>query len=189
MRRSNKAIRAEDQQERLIQSGWVVGFVDGEGCFTIGFIKQPDRPGRKGYRLGFQPYYELAVTQGASSKSALVALKKFFGVGELYLNKRYDNHKEHLYRYTVRRRVDLLNVIIPFFEKYQLRTQKRKSFKVFSRGLRMIEQGLHLRRSGLIKIMQMTERMNQKKRKDHLIKILRNQTPKLAVSRLKPWAR
>jgi hypothetical protein len=186
---SNKATRAENQQERLIKTGWVVGFVDGEGCFTIGFIKQPDRPDRKGYRLGFQPYYELAVTQGVNSKSALLGLKKFFGVGELYINKRYDNHKEHLYRYTVRRRADLLNVIIPFFEKYQLQTQKRKSFEIFSRVLHMIERKLHLQRSGLIKIMRMTEGMNQKKRKGHLIKILRNQTPKLAVSRLKPWVR
>jgi len=31
---------AENQQERLIQLGWVIGFVDGEGCFSIGFIRQ-----------------------------------------------------------------------------------------------------------------------------------------------------
>ena len=124
---SNNTSRAENQQERLIKIGWIVGFVDGEGCFTIGFIKQPDRPGRKGYKLGIQPYYEFAVTQGISSKSSLLVLKKYFGVGELYLNKRYDNHKEHLYRYTVRKKEHLLAVIIPFFQKYELQTQKRKS--------------------------------------------------------------
>ena len=31
MNYSNKASRAENQQERLIKIGWVVGFVDGEG--------------------------------------------------------------------------------------------------------------------------------------------------------------
>jgi hypothetical protein len=44
---------ADNQQERLIQLGWVIGFVDGEGCFSIGFIRQPDRKSRKGYRTGY----------------------------------------------------------------------------------------------------------------------------------------
>src|SRR3989344_4951322 len=189
MKQSKNAIRAENQQERLIKIGWVVGFVDGEGCFSIGFIKQPDRPDRKGYKLGIQPYYEFAVTQGISSKNSLLALKKFFGVGELYINKRYDNHKEHLYRYTVRKREHLLNVIIPFFEKHQLQTQKRKSFKIFSKCLRMIDQGMHLQRDKMIKIIKLTENMNHKRRKNNLIRILRNQTPKLAISKMKPWAR
>src|SRR2546427_13054721 len=26
-----------NQQERLVTIGWVIGFVDGEGCFSIGF--------------------------------------------------------------------------------------------------------------------------------------------------------
>jgi LAGLIDADG endonuclease len=44
---------AENQQERLIElRGWVIGFVDGEGCFSIGFVRQQDRPGRIGYRTG-----------------------------------------------------------------------------------------------------------------------------------------
>ena len=186
---SNKVSRAENQQERLIKIGWIVGFVDGEGCFTVGFIKQPDRPDRKGYRLGLQPYYEFAVTQAISSKEALIKLKEFFGVGELYINKRYDNHKEHLYRYTVRKRDYLLNIIIPFFEKHPLQTQKRKSFEIFSKCMRMIEKGRHLEKAGLIRILKLTENMNHKKRKNHLIRILRNQTPKLAISKMKPWAR
>jgi hypothetical protein len=58
---------AENQQERLIEfRGWVIGFVDGEGCFSIGFVRQPDRPGRRGYRIGFQVCLEFAVTEGAS---------------------------------------------------------------------------------------------------------------------------
>jgi len=189
MHQSNNVSRADNQQERLIKIGWIVGFVDGEGCFTVGFIKQPDRPGRKGYKLGIQPYYEFAVTQGMSSKDSLLALKEYFGVGELYLNKRYDNHKEHLYRYTVRKREHLLNIIIPFFQKYQLQTQKRKSFEIFVKCMNMVAKGLHLKRSGLIKIMRLTENMNHKKRKLKLISILRNQTPKLAISKMKPWAR
>ena len=46
---------AENQQERLIEfRGWVIGFVDGEGCFSIGLVRQPRRPGRAGYATGYQ---------------------------------------------------------------------------------------------------------------------------------------
>ena len=51
---------ADNQQERLIKLGWVIGFVDGEGCFSIGFIRQPDRRRRKGYKTGYQVAHEFA---------------------------------------------------------------------------------------------------------------------------------
>ena len=177
---SNNATRAGNQQERLIKIGWIVGFVDGEGCFSLGFVKQSNRQEksriRKGYKTGYQVFYEFAVTQGESSLESLQTLKDFFGVGALYENKRYDNHKEHLQRYTVRRRDDLLKVVIPFFEKYRLQTSKRKNFDLFAKGMREIEKGNHLTTKGIIKIARMCEMMNHRKDKSKLIKILRNQT-------------
>src|SRR5580692_9655684 len=119
---------ADNQQERLIKIGWITGYVDGEGCFSINFIKQSDRDKRKGYKTGFQVAHEFAVTQGARSVDSLHMLKEFFGVGAIYINKRYDNHKEHMYRYCVRKRCDLIQTIVPFFMKYQLRTAKQRDF-------------------------------------------------------------
>src|SRR3990170_2434013 len=51
---SDNVTGADNQQERLFRIGWVVGFVDGEGCFSIGFVRQPNRINRKGYKTGFQ---------------------------------------------------------------------------------------------------------------------------------------
>ena len=48
-----------NQQERLVNPNWVIGFVDGEGCFSIGLIRQPDRVNRKGYRTGFHGLIEI----------------------------------------------------------------------------------------------------------------------------------
>src|SRR5213593_1673835 len=74
---------AENQQERLIEfRGWVIGFVDGEGCFSIGLVRQPSRPGRKGYKTGYQVSHDFVVVQGASSASCLHELREFFGVGK-----------------------------------------------------------------------------------------------------------
>src|SRR5258705_2832584 len=92
---SDKVSGAENQQERLIESrGWVVGFVDGEGCFSIGFVRQPRRRDRNGYATGFQVTHEFVVTQGEQSLSALHELRDFFGVGQVIVNRRYDNHRE-----------------------------------------------------------------------------------------------
>ncbi len=185
MSTSNNATSAENQQERLIKIGWIIGFVDGEGCFSLGVVKQSDKKEetriRRGYKLGIQISHEFAVTQGEKSLKSLLSIKDFFGVGSVYINKRYDNHKEHLYRYVVKRRSELLDVIIPFFEKNHLQTQKINDFKIFAQGVRSMNKGLHLKKRGLISILQKIEKMNHKKSKQHLIKILRNQTPKSSI--------
>ena len=165
---------ADNQQERLIEIGWIIGFVDGEGCFSINFIRQPDRVSRKGYRTGFQVAHEFAVTQGAKSIECLHRLKQFFGVGQVLINRRYDNHKEHLYRYVVRRREDLVETIIPFFAQYSLRTAKKFDFLKFVECLRAIETNDHLTTGGLIKLVEIAETMNHCKSRTEIIRILRD---------------
>jgi LAGLIDADG endonuclease. len=181
MARSENASRADNQQESLAKSefvGWVVGFVDGEGCFSINFLRQPDRKEktrtRRGYTTGYQIFHEFAVTQGMSSKKALESIRDFFGVGGLYLNTRYDNHNEHLYRYVVRKRADLLQTIIPFFERHELRTKKRSDFKKFVRCMHTIEKGKHLKVKGLISVAHIASTMNRKKNGKILARILRD---------------
>ena len=168
---------AENQQERLIKSGWIVGFVEGEGCFSIGFIKQPDRGGRKGYKTGLQVWHEFAVTQGESSLKALEEIKSYFDVGHIYINNRYDNHRGNLYRYVVRRRKDLLEVIIPFFSNQTMRTIKKKQFDRFVYILKMVEKSKHLSKDGLEEILRIAEKMNMRKNRGNLIRILREHTP------------
>jgi hypothetical protein len=129
---------ADNQQERLIRTGWIVGFVDGERCFSIGFIRQHDRNDRKGYRTGYQVAHEFAVTQGESSLSCLGDLRDFFKVGMVVINRRYDNHKEHLYRYVVGKRKDLLKTIIPFFRQYPMKSNKQADFEKFSKCVEMV---------------------------------------------------
>jgi len=167
---------ADNQQERLIKLGWVIGFVDGEGCFCIGFVKQSDRFKRKGYKTGYQISHEFAVTQGAKSIKSLYEISDFFKVGQVIINNRYDNHREHLYRYVVRRRDDLLNVIIPFFRKHKMYSAKQLDFEKFAQCVEFMQQGVHLTRGGLIKIARITQTMNRRKSRTGLIRILRDYT-------------
>jgi len=170
---------ADNQQERLI--GWILGFVDGEGCFSINFVRQPNRQEkyrvRKGYQTGYQVSHEFAVTQGARSVSCLEILQSFFKVGHIYINRRHDNHKEDLYRFIVSRREDLLNVIIPFFEQNSLLTAKQNDFKLFVECIKLMQMSKHKTTEGLIEIAQYCEQMNHKKSRSDLIRILRDYTP------------
>jgi len=186
-----KATGAGNQQERLVGlEHWIRGFVDGEGCFSIGFVAQPDikdskRPfgRRKSYKTGYQVGHSFVVVQGERSLASLQLLKDYFGVGKIYRNRRHDNHKEDLFKYAVIRRDDLLNIIIPFFKKYPLLTAKQQDFERFAIVLEMMSKKEHLAFSGLIKIARIIQKMNHQKPRKHLIRILRDYTPgSIAIS-------
>src|SRR5258708_284519 len=168
---------ADNQQERLVRIGWILGFVDGEGCFSIGFVRQPGGTDRRGYKTGYQVSHEFVVTQGAKSIECLNEFREFFGVGQVLINQRYDNHIENLYRYVVRRRTDLLGTVIPFFQQFPLRSSKRDDFTKFAQVVKLVAAGRHFTREGLIEIAQITETMNRKKSRTELIGILRDYTP------------
>ena len=74
---SDNPTGADNQQERPGAEQWVVGFVDGEGCFSISVVRNP------GCRLGWQVQHEFSVTQAAPSRSALELLVEVFGCGTI----------------------------------------------------------------------------------------------------------
>jgi hypothetical protein len=153
---SKKIPGADNQQERLKMSLWIVGFVDGEGSFLVSIFRN------KTTRLGWQVFPEFVITQGAKSRKSLEQIKKFFSCGEIFINRRHDNHHEDTYRFCVRSIKDLRNKIVPFFEKYPLRTMKLIDFKKFKRVLRLMENGVHLKESGLESIRKIVSTMNRK---------------------------
>jgi hypothetical protein len=119
------------------------------------------------------------VTQGASSLGALEELEKLFGVGRIYRNRRHDNHREDLLQYRVGRRSDLLEVVIPFFERHPLRSAKRADFEKFSACVRAVASGKHLTAPGLLEIVEIAQTMNHCKPRPELVRILRDHTPNI----------
>jgi hypothetical protein len=174
---SENSPAADNQQERLIKIGWITGFVDGEGCFSIHVVKQPHRTNRRGYKTGFQVAHQFVVTQGAKSIECLQMMQRYFGVGRLHCNRRYDNHKEHLYQFVVARRSDLLETIIPFFQRHPLRTSKKSDFEKFVKCMRMMQTDAHLTYCGLLEIVEIMQTMNHCKPRTEMIRILRDYMP------------
>jgi len=153
----DKASGADNQQERPLAVQWVVGFVDGEGCFSVPIFRN------RTCRLGWQVQPEFTVVQGARSVQVLHELECFFGCGSVDVNGRHDNHREDLWRYHVRRLADLSARIIPFFEANPLRTAKRGDFTAFATVVRMMLQRVHLPVEGLRQIAEIAETMNRRK--------------------------
>jgi LAGLIDADG DNA endonuclease family protein len=173
---------AEDQQERLIRTGWVIGFVDGEGCFSVGFVRQPNRGARKGYAAGYQVFHRFVVAQGAKSHACLEELREFFGAGRIYRNRRNDNHKEDMFQFVVGRRDELVNTIIPFFRENPLRTSKREDFERFDQCMEIVQTDRHRTVQGLVEIAEITQTMNHRKSRKDLIRILRGHTPNTPIT-------
>lgn len=155
---SKNVSSADDQQERLKIESWIVGFTDGEGCFSVSLLKN------KTSKNGWQVFPEFVITQGKKSLPALEIFLNYFQCGKIFVNKRYDNHKEHLYKYCIRSTNDLLERVIPFFEKHQLKTYKQNDFMIFSKIMKMIKEKKHLTNKGIVKIAKLIEQMNRKKK-------------------------
>jgi hypothetical protein len=170
---SDNARGAENQQERLFIAGWLVGFVDGEGCFSCPIYRCEKMT------LGWQVRPEFAVVQGASSRDVLEEMVRWFGCGRIYRNRRHDNHREDLLRYCVQRFGDLRDVIVPFFEENPLRTAKRDNFVKFVRIIKLMELRRHLSIEGIAEIAEITQTMNFRKPSE-VLRILRDHTPTLS---------
>ena len=109
-------------------------------------------------------------------------LREFFGVGAVYINRRHDNHKEDLWHYVVRTRTDLREIIIPFFERYPLRTSKRDDFIKFKRCVDLCAVGIQRTNEGVAEIAAIMQTMNHQKPREELIRILRGHTPDIPVA-------
>jgi hypothetical protein len=160
--RSDNPSGAVNQQERPGVEQWVVGFVDGEGCFSISVVRN------QACRFGWQVQHEFAVTQAAPSKPALELLVEVFGCGRIVEQHRPLDHRQTLLRFSVKRRKELVGRVVPFFEANPLRTAKRADFERFVQVLRMMEGRAHRTEDGLRTIAAITQQMNRRQRSRYL---------------------
>jgi LAGLIDADG DNA endonuclease family protein len=173
---------AVNQQERPDLEQWAVGFVDGEGCFSISVVRN------RVCRLGWQVQHEFSVTQAAPSRPALELLIGVFGCGTIIGNNRHDDHRGQLLRFSVKRRSDLVSLVVPFFEERPLRTAKRSDFERFVQVLHLMQGGAHLTEAGLHDIAAITQQMNRKQRSRYLESSEAIRQPPRSDNEVKRWS-
>ncbi len=130
---------------------WVVGFVDGEGCFHVSILRHPEM------RTGYQVLPEFTVVQHERDIQILYALKAFFGCGVVRRN-----HDDR-WAYRVRD-LKCLERICDFFTRHPLKTKKNVDFIRFRRIVQKMREGKHLTREGLLEIIDIALRMNTGRR-------------------------
>ena len=137
-----------------LEAQWIVGFVDGEGCFHISINKN------EMMTLGYQVLPEFTVVQHEKDVKVLHALKAYFRCGVVRVNRKDKTSTRMAYR--VRNVKHLLDIISPFFLEHQLKTQKNVEFRKFRKVLLLMDKGKHLTGEGLEEIRDIVGQMNRK---------------------------
>lgn len=143
---------------------FVTGLAEGEGCFCIALAL------RAKMRTGLEVRPSFALSLNERDLELLEDLQAFFGCGWIR-----ESRSDRTFKYEVRSVGELLDRIVPHFEHYPLRGKKAKSFAAFADVCRMIEQGDHLRRDGVRKIIDVAYEMNLGRRRmthDELLRAL-----------------
>lgn len=123
-----------------LNSQWITGFVDGEGCFYVGLLKN------KTMTYGYQIQPEFTVVQHKRDVQLLYALKDHFKCGSVGIN-----HGDR-YHWRVKNLSHFISIIIPFFEKHKLKTKRRIEFERFREICLLMNKGYHLTPEGFIDV-------------------------------------
>lgn len=134
-------------KKQSLNPNWVTGFVDGEGCFLINiFLRKAIQ------KWEIRPCFQIRLH--SRDLDVLKQIKSFFkGVGNIYI---YES--EIVYK--VQKREDLINVIIPHFDKYSLLTEKQNDFTIFKNILTMVTCFL-FSSTDMIKILELKASLNR----------------------------
>lgn len=147
-----------------ISDDYLIGFVEGEGCFYVGVV--PAKTASFGWQIA--PFFK--VSQNPSGKVILDKLKARLGCGYVKQNDAPASSDRSL-AYVVRDICDLHGKVIPFFERKLY--VKRTSFETFSTIVNGMYHKKHLTKHGFLQMLDLSYSMNTGKRKfskEHIAK-------------------
>lgn len=113
---------------------WILGFVEGEGCFNIKLSKYKDK---SIVTLRF------ILSQHCKDRLLIINLMNFLGCGKL-------EETSLITRLVVNKFEDIQQKIIPFFKNYQLLGIKNKDFIVWCKASEIINNKAHLTKEGFV---------------------------------------
>jgi hypothetical protein len=148
---SENAPGAVNQQERL--DAYIAGFVDGEGSFHVAIQRNPST------RVGLQLVPEFRVSQDAARKEILDLVRERLDCGSVRENH-HASQSDHTYVFVVRRRRDLLDKVVPFFETNPLLSCKQQEVTTFTDIVRRMNRGEHLTVEGFERLAARALQMN-----------------------------
>ena len=107
-----------------LTSDYIIGLVDGEGSFSV---RIPNTKRRANVELTF------SLKLRHQDKEILEELKKFFGCGNVYIQRDKRENHSLCYRFEVHNKKEIIQKIIPFFKENPPKIQSRKrDFELFN---------------------------------------------------------
>lgn len=147
------AVRPIRSDEELLNSNidpyWMVGFTEGEGCFSIRITKSST------VKTGWQVQLRYNITQHSIDKVFMNSLVKFWGCGKVFLRFR-----ENKVDFQILKLKDLSEIVIPLFKNMPLQGAKSKDFVDFSKAVDIMKVKGHLTNEGLEQLRKLKVGMN-----------------------------
>jgi hypothetical protein len=143
-----------------MNKNWLLGFVEGEGCFSI-IIKKG-----KNYAQGYQVHADFSIKSTASERETLELIRNFLGeVGHIYhqdsKKKFLNTHPEAIFKVT---KLEEIKKIVDFFKDLQFISQsKKQDFENWCKCIELIEDKQHLTKEGLLKISYIRDKIHKRK--------------------------
>lgn len=135
--------------EGIPHPNWLVGFVDGEGCFYIKITKTKSKLG-----IGITMVFTLS--QHWRDHLLMSKIMSYLNCGKIEKPKgRYE------VRFVVYKFNDILLKILPLFKNYPLQSVKHEDYLDFSKIASLMEKKSHLNSEGLKKISIIKAGMNK----------------------------
>lgn len=124
-------IRPIVTDQRVLDPDWLAGFVSGEGCFFVHVRKSVT------HKTGYQVQLRFQITQHIRDEQLIRSIMDYFNCGNVHTKKEDAN-------FIVEKISCILNIIIPFFNKYTILGIKAFDLEDFKRVAELILSGAHL---------------------------------------------
>lgn len=142
---------------------YIVGFTDGEGCFSVSFQL------RKRLKVGIECTASFSLSQKKSKENYILLekIRDFFECGGI----RYSANDD-CYKYEIRSLPAIRKSILPFFQKNRLLGEKAQDFDYFCEICSLMAAKQHCNEKGLYSILELAKKMNRSATRKHKIEKL-----------------
>ena len=175
--------------------GWLIGIIEGEGCFSIQQFTQLNK--KNTTKIRFTPLFKISLC--ANDKELIYKIQKLIGFGNInfkpkkYWTKLGMPSAQDQYNFKLEN-VEDCKKFTNLFDEDLFKSSKKQNFILWKEGLELIYTYKHLEREGMIRLAEIRDLMNKKiksknyKNKEYILNLINQRndlfTPKEMSRRL-----
>jgi len=138
--------------QKIYDPCWLIGFLDGVGCFFVKLRKASD------YKSGYQVSLKFQITQHCRDSLLLKNIVDYLECGKYRETVNNNDGK-----FEIESLKDIVKILIPLLDKYPLLGIKHKDYVDFKEVANLMKDGIHLTDAGVKQIEQIKSGMNRER--------------------------